>query len=85
MAASPGGECYLGHPCEVTADGAQMLDPVEQALAVAEVELDIVGVILREAGEIARVERGDVGAEIVLGHVSGPRGRLQRLHPPRGS
>jgi hypothetical protein len=35
----------------------------DDLLAVAEVELDVVGVVLGKPGEIARVEGGDVGAK----------------------
>src|SRR5690606_31191900 len=42
----------------------------DDALAVAQVELDLRIVEPAEPGEIARVERGDVGAEIVFGHAA---------------
>src|SRR5690606_28262879 len=45
----------------------------DDPLAVAQIELDVRRVELGEAGEIARVEAGDVSAEIVFGHVSGLR------------
>lgn len=34
VAASPGGECYLGHPCEVTAAGAAMATATSYAMPV---------------------------------------------------
>jgi hypothetical protein len=34
VAASPGGECYLGHPCELTAGGARMLADTTYAIPV---------------------------------------------------
>src|SRR5690606_8391443 len=42
----------------------------DDALAVAEIELDVVGIEPREAGKVARVEGGNVAAEIVLGHAA---------------
>src|SRR5690606_15055402 len=42
----------------------------DDLLAIAKVEFDIIGIEAREAGKVARVERGNVGAEIVFGHAA---------------
>src|SRR5690606_29764298 len=56
----------------------------DDLLAIAEIELDVLGVELTEPGEVAGVEGGNVRAEIVLGHVRQPWRKITKITPSPG-